>query len=87
MTNNINNPRDTQDQRSDQPTYNSADQTPRREGGDDSLAEASPHDPRNDEKVIVNDQRENKTVNTPSQTAANTSEGISSDKDTIDNNS
>lgn len=50
------------------------DMTPRREGGDDSLAEASPYDSRDDEKVIVNTQRENKTVNRPSQTAANTSE-------------
>ena len=85
MGNDINNPNKTQDKRGDQPVYNRADETPRREGGDDSLAEASPTDPRDDEKVIVNEQREHKTVNTPSQTAANTSEGISSDEDTIDN--
>jgi hypothetical protein len=59
------------------------DMTPRREGGDDSLAEASPYDSRDDEKVIVNTQRENKTVNTPSQTAANTSENVSSDEDVL----
>jgi len=50
------------------------DVTPRREGGDDALAESSPTDNRSDEKVIVNEQASNKTVNAPSQTAANTSE-------------
>lgn len=59
------------------------DMTPRREGGDDSLAEASPYDSRDDEKVIVNEQRENKTVNTPSQTAVNTSEEASSDEEVL----
>jgi hypothetical protein len=59
------------------------DMTPRREGGDDSLAEASPYDSRDDEKVIVNEQRENKTVNRPSQTAANTSEEASSDEEVL----
>lgn len=43
------------------------DQTPRREGGDDALAETNPSDSRMDEKVVVNTQRENKIVNTPSQ--------------------
>lgn len=85
MGNKVNNPRDTQDKRVDQPDFNRFDRTRRREGGDDSLAEASPTDPKNDEKVIVNEQRERKTVNTPSQTAANTSEGISSNEETIDN--
>jgi hypothetical protein len=85
MMNSINRPENTRDTGADSPTYNLADQTPRRVGGDDSLAEASPTDPRDDEKVIVNEQREHKTVNTPSQTAANTSEGISNDEDTIDN--
>lgn len=52
-----------------------------REGGDDNLADSSPTDSRSDEKVIVNEQRENKTVNAPSQTAAysegnNSEEGI-----------
>ena len=55
-----------------------------REGGDDSLAESSPNDIRSDEKVIVNEQRGNKTVNAPSQTAANTSEGNSYDDEIID---
>lgn len=50
------------------------DMTPRREGGDDSLAEASPYDYRDDEKVIVNEQRDNKMANQPSQNAANSSE-------------
>mgnify|MGYP003575021941 CR=1 FL=1 len=62
------------------PSYeNPADQTPRREGGDDALAETDPTDSRADEKVIVNEQREHKTVNAPSQTAAHTSETESSD--------
>lgn len=34
------------------------DMTPRREGGDDSLAEASPFDPRSDEKVLTNKKNE-----------------------------
>jgi len=59
------------------------DMTPRREGGDDSLAEASPYDSRDDEKVIVNTQRENKTVNMPSQTAANTSEEAGNDEEVL----
>jgi hypothetical protein len=60
------------------------DTTPRREGGDDALAESSPTDNRSDEKVIVNEQRENKIVNAPSQTAANTSEGNSNDEEIMD---
>ena len=59
------------------------DMTPRREGGDDSLAEASPYDSRDDEKVIVNEQRENKTVNIPSQTAVNTSDITGSDEEVL----
>jgi hypothetical protein len=54
-----------------------------REGGDDSLADSSPTDSRSDEKVVVNEQRANKTVNAPSQTAAQTSEGNSYDDDEI----
>ena len=62
---------------------NEPDSTPRREGGDDALAETSPTDSRADEKVIVNEQRENKTVNIPSQTAVNTSEQTGSDDDVL----
>jgi len=54
-----------------------------REGGDDSLVDSSPTDSRSDEKVVVNEQRANKTVNAPSQTAANTSEGSSYDDDIV----
>ena len=50
------------------------DVTPRREGGDDALAETHPSDSRLDEFVIVNEQRESKVVNTPSQTDVHTSE-------------
>lgn len=51
------------------------DVTPRREGGDDAIAETNPLDSRLDEKVIVNEQRENKIVNSPSQTGPHFSEG------------
>lgn len=39
------------------------DVTPRREGGDDALAERNPSDSRMDEKVIVNEQSSQKIVN------------------------
>lgn len=51
------------------------DETPRREGGDDALAETNPSDSRLDEKVIVNTQGENKIVNSPSQTDPHPGEG------------
>lgn len=51
-----------------EPRFSDADQTPRREGGDDALAETSPTDDRADEQVIVNQQESNRTVNQPSQT-------------------
>ncbi|HEY0041161.1 MAG TPA: hypothetical protein VGB71_10890 [Flavisolibacter sp.] len=54
------------------------DVTPRREGGDDALAETNPSDARLDEKVIVNEQSEQKIVNSPSQTEAHPSEGENS---------
>jgi hypothetical protein len=54
------------------------DETPRREGGDDALAETNPSDSRLDEKVIVNTQGENKIVNAPSQTGPHPSEGENS---------
>ena len=73
-----------QDRKSDRSNY-FPDKTPGREGGADSAEDMSPTDNNADEKVIVNEQREHKTVNTPSQTAVNTSEGISNDEDTIDN--
>ena len=76
-------PRDPQDRSADRPYP--ADQTPRREGGEDSREEIWPTDNNADEKVIVNEQREHKTVNAPSQTAVNSSEGISNDEETIDN--
>ena len=52
-----------------------------REGGDDSLVNSSPTDSRSDEKVVVNEQRGDKIVNEPSQTAVNTSEGNSNDEE------
>jgi hypothetical protein len=54
-----------------------------REGGDDSLTESSPTDSRLDEKVIVNEQRSEKIVNAPSQTAANTSETTGNDEEIV----
>lgn len=58
--------------------------SPGRAGGDDALADSDPNDSKSDEKVIVNEQRSNKTVNAPSQTAANTSEDNASDDELID---
>jgi hypothetical protein len=55
-----------------------------REGGDDSLVNSSPTDSRSDEKVVVNEQRGDKIVNGPSQTAANTSEGSSNDDEILE---
>lgn len=52
------------------------DETRRREGGDDALAETDPTDSRLDEKVVVNTQSEHKIVNAPSQTDAHPSEGV-----------
>ncbi|HEU4471755.1 MAG TPA: hypothetical protein VFR58_11760 [Flavisolibacter sp.] len=68
-------PRDPKQGRREETTL--PDLTPRREGGDDALAESSPTDERSDEKVIVNEQRGNKTVNAPSQTSAGTNESNS----------
>ena len=59
------------------------DSTPRSEGGEDSLENASPTDSRADEKVIVNEQRDHKVVNIPSQTAVNTSEQVGNDEEVI----
>ena len=59
------------------------DSTPRSEGGEDSLENASPTDSRADEKVIVNEQRDHKVVNIPSQTAANTSEAAGNDEEVM----
>jgi hypothetical protein len=55
----------------------------RKEKEDDSLENANPDDSRADEKVIVNEQVSNKTVNAPSQTAVNASEEEGSDEETI----
>jgi hypothetical protein len=55
-----------------------------REGGDDSLTNSSPTDSRSDEKVVVNEQRADKIVNGPSQTAVNTSEGNGNDDEILD---
>lgn len=52
-------------------------------GDDESLENSSPNDTRSDEKVIVNEQRGNKTVNDPSQAAPNTSENTNSDEEII----
>lgn len=81
VNNNNKGPRDTN---LTQPSYNNhPDETSRREGGDDALAETSPDDTRADEKVIVNEQRENKTVNAPSQTAVNLSERTGNDEEVL----
>jgi hypothetical protein len=85
MQNNKDTPAGPKNKSFERPSDYSADQTPRKEGGEDSIESMSPTDDNADEKVIVNEQREHKTVNAPSQTAVNTSEGISNDEDTIDN--
>jgi hypothetical protein len=53
-----------------------------REGGDDAL-DASPTDSRLDEKVIVNEQRSDKIVNAPAQSAPNDSESSGNDEEII----
>lgn len=89
MNRDINGPRDLKGKRAgeiDQADRNEniqADSTPRSEGGEDSLENASPTDSRADEKVIVNEQRDNKIVNMPSQTAVNTSEQAGNDEEVI----
>jgi len=73
------------DSNRDNSTFESfPDVTPRREGGDDALAESSPTDSRLDEKVIVNQQRGDKTVKGQPQTAANTSDATGSDDEIQD---
>jgi hypothetical protein len=85
MNRDHNSSRDPREKQQSDPTFSSQpDVTPRREGGDDALAESSPTDSRSDEKVIVNEQRGNKTVNAPSQTASNTSESSSNDEEILD---
>ncbi|HYO22215.1 MAG TPA: hypothetical protein VER36_07400 [Flavisolibacter sp.] len=73
MDNNNTGPRTRED--NTQSTFETRqDVTPRREGGDDALAETNPSDSRLDEKVIVNEQSEQKVVNSPSQTDAHLTE-------------
>lgn len=52
---------------------------------DKDALNTSPSDIRADDKVIVNEQRSNKTVNAPSQTAVNTSEENGNDEEIVDN--
>jgi hypothetical protein len=68
MSNELNDPRNNPEKSPGQ-SYYPADQTPRREGGDDALAETTPTDATADEKVIVNQQREDVIVNAPSPNA------------------
>ena len=85
MKRDMNTPRGPHNRKPGDPTYASQpDVTPRKIGGDDSLENSSPDDSHADEKVIVNEQRANKTVNAPSQTAVNTNEGSSSDEEILD---
>jgi hypothetical protein len=72
------NPRNGKEkENSDQQGYQ-PEQKNAREGGDDAL-NMSPDDTHADEKVIVNEQKENKAVNAPSQTAALPSESEGND--------
>jgi hypothetical protein len=80
-----NGPKNKEDLNRDQSSYSSLpDNSLEREGGDDALTESSPVDERSDEKVIANEQRGNKLVNAPSQTAALINEGNSYDEEIID---
>lgn len=83
MENKTNSP-GPKDRKSDGSNY-FPNRTPEKELEENSAESISPTDENADEKVIVNEQREQKTVNTPSQTAANTSERISNDEEIIDN--
>lgn len=89
MSNENGGPRDLKGKRageidqSDQIGNIQADSTPRSEGGEDSVENMSPTDSRADEKVIVNEQRESKAVNIPSQTAVNLSEQTGNDDEVI----
>ncbi|TCZ69584.1 hypothetical protein [Flaviaesturariibacter aridisoli] len=63
-----------------EPGYsNPADVTPRREGGDDSLAEANPSDPRNDEKVLTRSESERTPA--PGDAGANSAPRSNEDSD------
>jgi hypothetical protein len=64
MENKNNQSEPTQEPNAERTSYFPADATPRREGGDDSLAEASPTDPRDDEKVLVNTGKDKQAGNT-----------------------
>lgn len=57
----------------EQPLFTDSENAMGREGGDDSLADANPTDQRADEKVIVNEQASNQTVNRPSQSEIDSS--------------
>ena len=76
-------PREKDKKGSESGYENPPDLTPRREGGDDALAETDPQDSRADEKVIVNEQREHKAVNISSQTSPHTSELEGSENDVL----
>jgi hypothetical protein len=60
------------------------DETPRREGGDDALAETDPADGRADEKVIVNQHRESGAAGAQGGPVSRNSNDISNDEDTTD---
>jgi hypothetical protein len=75
-------PRDPKDRKKGE-GYDQPNRLTEREGGDDALEYSSPADTNSDEKVIVNEQRSNKTVNTPSQTSAHSSELEATDEDIL----
>lgn len=89
MSNSTNGPRDLKGKRNGEIDRGEGigntqpDSTPRSEGGEDSIENMSPTDSRGDEKVIVNEQRESKAVNIPSQTAVNLSEQTGNDDEVI----
>ena len=80
---NMNNQQDPKDPRKKQQPGNPDSKAGNeREGGDDAL-QSSPTDSRLDEKVIVNEQRSDKIVNSPAQAATNDSESTGNDEEIV----
>jgi hypothetical protein len=80
---NMNNQQDPpKDPRKKQPGIPDSKAANGRESSENAL-ESSPTDSRLDEKVIVNEQRSNKIVNSPAQAATNDSESTGNDEEIV----
>lgn len=62
---------------------NPPDVTPRREGGDDALAETNPLDSRADERIIVNEPKEELSDNSASQSGLHSSQIENNDQNVL----